>query len=102
VIVGAGEITLGALAAAEQVRAPTITRLVQGLEADGLVARAPDPSDGRVTRVMATRRGQRLLAAGRARRVAALDRRIAALTEDERGALALAVDIMERLVVRSP
>ena len=101
VIVAAGPITLGALAAAEQVRAPTITRLVQALEAEGLVARAPDPGDGRVTRVTATARGHRLLAAGRARRVAALETRLAALTDDERGTLARAAEIMERLVVRS-
>ncbi len=102
VIVGAGPITLGALAAAEQVRAPTITRLVQALEADDLVVRAPDPSDGRVTRVTATPKGRRLLAAGRARRVAALERRVADLTDDERAALAHAAEILERLVARTP
>ena len=53
VIVG-GPITLGALAAAEQVRPPTITRLVRELEREGLVELVPDPEDGRVRRVRAS------------------------------------------------
>lgn len=98
VIVAAGPITLGALAAAEQVRAPTVTRLVQALEGAGLVTRAPDPGDGRVTRVVATAKGHRVLAAGRARRVAALERRIADLAGDERSLLARTAALMEQLV----
>src|ERR1700750_3148546 len=57
VIVFGGPITLGRLAAAEQVRPPTITKLVAVLQAEGLVEREPDPVDGRVTRVKATARG---------------------------------------------
>src|SRR5437868_13069961 len=71
VIVFAGPLTLGELAAAEQVRPPTMTRLVAALEAEGLVERVPDPRDGRVVRVRATARGRRLLMAGRAGRGAA-------------------------------
>ena len=97
VVVFAGPVTLGALAAAEQVRPPTMTRLVQALEAEGLVTRHPDPADGRVVRVAATARGRRLLAAGRARRVAALARRLAALPPAERRALAQAAELVERL-----
>lgn len=47
VLVFGGPRSLGALAAAEQVRPPTMTRLVAALEADGLVTRQPDPRDGR-------------------------------------------------------
>src|SRR5450432_3141636 len=61
VIVFGGPITLGALAAAEQVRPPTITKLVAALEDGGLVMREIDPSDRRITRVTATARGTRLL-----------------------------------------
>jgi DNA-binding MarR family transcriptional regulator len=100
VLVHAGPLTLGGLAAAEQVRPPTMTRLVQALEADGLVSRAPDARDGRVTRLAATARGRRLLAAGRARRVAALARRLAALPAEERLALARAAATVERLAAR--
>src|SRR5512146_930343 len=57
VIVFGGPVTLGQLAAAEQVRPPTITKLVATLEADGLVAREPDAADRRIVRVRATPRG---------------------------------------------
>src|SRR3954466_16021151 len=50
VIVFGGPVTLGQVAAAEQVRPPTITRLVVALEQGGLVDREVDPVDGRVTR----------------------------------------------------
>src|SRR6185369_2370617 len=72
VIVFGGPITLGALAAAEQVRPPTITKLVAALEEQGLVEREPDAEDRRVMRVKATARGERLLYEGRRRRVASL------------------------------
>src|SRR3954462_3251460 len=45
VIVFGGPITLGALAAAEQVRPPTITRVVATLEESGLVVRETDDAD---------------------------------------------------------
>src|SRR5882672_7098612 len=64
VIVFGGPLTLGALAAAEQVRPPTITKLVATLEAAGLVEREVDPDDRRVARVRATARGSRLLQDG--------------------------------------
>src|SRR5881392_862863 len=57
VIVFGGPITLGALAAAEQVRPPTITKLVAALERAGLVERGVDAADKRVVRVTATSRG---------------------------------------------
>src|ERR1700739_1344776 len=61
VIVFGGPITLGALAQAEQVRPPTITKLVAALEDAGLVERGVDAADRRVVRVKATARGTRLL-----------------------------------------
>src|SRR5437764_11820702 len=73
-----GPITLGALAAAEQVRPPTITKVVAALEEAGLVAREIDADDRRIARVKATPRGARLLQEGRERRVASL---AASLTE---------------------
>ena len=97
VIVFSGPVTLGELAAAEQVRPPTMTRLVNALEAEGLVARDSDPRDGRVTRVRATAKGERLLLAGRARRVAALAQHLEPLGAEERAALARAAELMERL-----
>ncbi|AHG92523.1 regulatory protein MarR (plasmid) [Gemmatirosa kalamazoonensis] len=101
VVVFGGPRTLGELAAAEQVRPPTMTRLVAALEAQGLVARDPDPTDGRVVRVRATAKGQRLLAAGRARRVATLAAQVDALTPEERETLARAADLVEAML-RAP
>jgi len=69
VVVHAGPLSLGALAAAEQVQPPTMTRLVQGLAADGLLTREEDPADRRVTLVRATPAGRQVLDEGRRRRV---------------------------------
>lgn len=46
-----------------------MTRVVQGLEAAGLVRRARDPHDGRVTRLHTTAKGRRVMQRGRARRI---------------------------------
>ncbi len=97
VIVFAGPITLGRLAAAEQVRPPTMTRLVNALVAQGLVRREPDRSDGRVIHLRASARGQALLQAGRARRVEALARELGALSGRDREVLARAAELLERL-----
>src|SRR6476661_4228804 len=64
IVFGGGPVTLGRLAAAEQVRPPTMTRLVNALEAEGLVTRHADPSDGRITYIKATAKGRALLEAG--------------------------------------
>jgi DNA-binding MarR family transcriptional regulator len=69
VIVFGGPLTLGQLARAEQVKPPTMTRIVTGLEEAGLVRRKGDERDKRLTKVYATPKGQRVLMAGRARRV---------------------------------
>src|SRR5215212_1303335 len=63
VVVFGGPISLGELASAEQVRPPTITRLVQGLERQGLVRREQDTTDRRLTRIHATDEGRRVLLA---------------------------------------
>ncbi|HXN75801.1 MAG TPA: MarR family transcriptional regulator, partial [Gemmatimonadaceae bacterium] len=69
VVVFGGPLTLGELARAEQVKPPTMTRIVTGLEKEGLVKRKGDRGDRRLTRIEATARGQKVLFAGRARRV---------------------------------
>lgn len=99
VIVFAGPLTLGALAEAEQVRPPTISRLVKELEAAGLVERLPDARDGRVHRVRATDRGRELLQEGRTRRVVALAQDLEALPAEDLAALARAATLLERLAL---
>lgn len=84
VIVFAGPIAIGALARAEQVRAPTVSRLVKALEQDGLVTRKRDPRDERVQLVRATAEGRRVLERARRRRVRALATALDALPRAER------------------
>src|SRR5437667_9081795 len=69
VLVFGGPRTLGQLAAAEHVRPATMTRIVQALEEASLVSRERDPRDGRVARLRATAKGERVMWRGRQRRV---------------------------------
>src|SRR5882672_3293542 len=52
-----GPKSLGDLAAAEQVRPPTMSRLVSGMERAGVARKATDRTDARVVRVHATPKG---------------------------------------------
>ncbi len=97
-VVFGGPLTLTELAAAEQVRPPTMTRIIAALEREGLVSREPDASDRRITRVRATARGARVLEAGRRRRVDALARALAELSAAERETLTQATGLLETLV----
>ena len=98
VIVFAGPMSLAELADAEQVRAPTMSRIVEALVQAGLATRDPHPSNRRMVRIAATAEGKRLLEAGRERRVRALTGRIARLADSERRALARGVEILEQIV----
>ena len=90
--------TLGALAAAEQVRPPTMTRIVKGLLRSGLVTREVDAGDRRVVRVRATRRGRELLERGRRRRIEHLARRLRGLSPRELALLERAAALIEQAV----
>jgi DNA-binding MarR family transcriptional regulator len=96
-IVGEGPVSLADLAHAEQVRPPTMSRIVDALVERGLVSRAADPRDRRSVRIMATDDGMRLLAGGGERRVHALVGRLHKLADSEQRALARGVEILERL-----
>jgi DNA-binding MarR family transcriptional regulator len=98
VIVFGGPLTLGALAEAEQVRPPTMTRVVRMLEEAGLVERHTDPGDRRVAVIQATARGKTVLAAGRLRRVEALANALAVVSRSDREALVRGLDVLEGLV----
>jgi DNA-binding MarR family transcriptional regulator len=95
VLVFGGPRTLGELAAAEQVRPPTMTQIIRGLEEAGLVQRAADPGDGRVTRVRATARGKRVLQRARERRTAKLAERLSALDSQEIAIVREAADLVD-------
>ncbi len=97
VVVFAGPVTLGQLAQAEQVSAPTMTRLVNGLERDGLVSRERDAGDARVVWLRATARGDRILREGRRRRVTALARELERLSSSDISQLERGTAIIERI-----
>lgn len=99
VVVFGGPLTIGQLAAAEQVRSPTASKLVTDLEAAGLVTRVSSPTDRRVTEVSATARGRWMLQAGRRRRVANLATQLASLGPDDLAALDRAAVILEGVLV---
>jgi DNA-binding MarR family transcriptional regulator len=97
VVVLAGPMSLAELAAAEQVKPPTMSRIVDALVARGLVTRIARPGDRRSVVIEATAEGSQLLDAGRERRVQALIVRLRKLADSERRALARGVEILERV-----
>jgi DNA-binding MarR family transcriptional regulator len=97
VIVFGGPTSLADLAAAEQVKPPTMSRIVDALVERGLVTRIAKPGDRRSVEIEATQDGIQLLDAGRERRVRALIARLGKLADSERRALARGVEILERV-----
>ena len=93
-----GPLTLGELSTLENVRPPTLTRVVAALEEQGLVVRHTDPHDRRVARVEATPQGARLLAQSRSRTDAYLARHLTALPADDLAALRRAVTALEHIL----
>jgi len=98
VLVFGGPMALGQLAAAEQVRAPTMSRIVAGLKRSGLAKIKTDAKDARRIRVTATAKGERLLRQARARRVQFVAETLSGLRESEMDLLLRAAELMERAV----
>ena len=98
VVVFGGPLTLGELAHAEQVKPPTMTRIVTGLEREGLVKRKGDPHDRRLTHIEATSKGQKVLAAGRARRVKKLATAVGRMEKKELVELRRGVQLLRDVV----
>jgi DNA-binding MarR family transcriptional regulator len=93
-----GPLTPSELAGREQVKRPTATRIIAGLEDAGLVERTPDPADGRSALIGATAAGRALVRRLRTRKTAYLARRIEVLEAEEVAALERAAEILERLL----
>lgn len=100
VLVFGGPKSLGELADAEQVRPPTMSRIVAGLQRSGLIRRHAT-EDGRRVRLEASPKGVSLMWEARKRRVESLAKAVGALPEDEReqlrNALALLQQVMRNL-----
>jgi DNA-binding MarR family transcriptional regulator len=95
-----GPLTLGELAAIEQVAPPTITKVVDKLEDAGLVGREIDAADRRICRVTLTDAGRRWMDNDRTRRRVWLTQRVERLEPADVDRLSAAVDIIERLTAR--
>jgi DNA-binding MarR family transcriptional regulator len=100
VLVFGGPMTLGQLAAAEQVRPPTMTRIVAGLERGGFARRVADPADARRIRIYPTPKGTRLLQQARQRRIKYLAHRLEALAQEDLALLHAATAILENVLKR--
>src|SRR6516225_3191988 len=96
VLVFGGPKTLKELAAAEQVKPPTMSRIVAGLERSRLVEVTEDPEDARRMRIAPTPKGTRLLQKGREMRIHYLASQLERLTPDELSQLGDAVEILAR------
>jgi len=93
-----GTKSIGDLAVAERVRPQSMTQTISDLEADGLIARRPDPADGRRILVELTEQGLHTLQADRLQREGWLARAIAEdLSVKEQQVLTQALDLLQRL-----
>ena len=97
VLVFGGARSLGELADAEQVRAPTMSRIVAGLERAGLVKRHAT-EDGRRVRLVATAKGTKILWEGRKRRVESLAQALASLPEEEAQQLGELTELLQQII----
>ena len=93
-----GPRTIGDLAAVEQVQPPTMSRLIRGMQAAGLVGRRRDDADGRVVWIEWTAAGEGVLRRGRELRIAALRDQIEALPVADRRVLMAGLEVIERVV----
>jgi DNA-binding MarR family transcriptional regulator len=99
VLVFGGPRTLGELAAAEQVRPPTMTRVVQALEDVGLVRRERDRADARIHRLSPTAKGRRVMQKARERRIANLAALLRRLPPADVARVQEAAELVERALV---
>jgi len=93
-----GPRTLGELAAAEQVRPPTMSRLVREMQRAGVARKVTDRKDKRVVRVHATAKGLRALERGRAMRIAAIEALLERVGEADVAAVERAVAVIEEML----
>jgi DNA-binding MarR family transcriptional regulator len=97
-----GPLTLGELAAVEQVQPPSMTKIVGKLEEQGFVVREADERDRRVTRVRVSAEGAAYVERSRTLRNAYLAERLERLSASERATLERALPLLQRLVEDEP
>ncbi|MDO5535134.1 MAG: MarR family transcriptional regulator [Propionibacteriaceae bacterium] len=93
-----GPKTPGELARIEEVSAPSMTRTVNGLVEQGLVARNADPDDGRRQHLELTESGREMIERTRASRDDWMVRRLQGLPEADLAVLREATDILKKVI----
>jgi DNA-binding MarR family transcriptional regulator len=96
-VLGGGPRSLGELAEIEQVRPPTMSRIVAGLERAGLVRRHAT-EDGRRVRLEASAKGTKILQAGRQRRVESLAKALSSFSKKEQQQLGELTALLEQVI----
>jgi DNA-binding MarR family transcriptional regulator len=97
VLVFGGPKTLSELATLEQVRPPTMSRIVDGLVRKKLVYRVDGENDRRTLRLSPTMKGEKLMLAGKERRFKALAERFETLASTDLKTLRAAAELMLKL-----
>jgi DNA-binding MarR family transcriptional regulator len=99
VVVFGGPLTLNELAGAEQVRPPTMSRVVEALVREGLVRREINKEDRRSVKIIPTDKGTKIIHEGRNRREKRLIKLLSQLGTDEIRCLGRATRILSRILV---
>ncbi len=100
VLVFGGAMSLNELARAEQVRPPTMSRIVDALESEGLVRRTVNEQDRRAVVLEATEKGTTILWQGRKRRVKFLARHLSSLSTEERKKIEDAIKAIQKAMAK--
>lgn len=100
VVVFGGPVSLNDLARAEQVRPPTMSRIVDALEAQGLARRRTNQQDRRAVLIEATAKGASMLKRGRSRRVKFLAGHLRRLTAGEQKDIERGVQAIQKAMQR--
>lgn len=98
VLAFAGPMTLAALARAEHVAPPTISRITAALSQAKLIRLTADPEDGRAKRAALTAKGRRLFDVARRRRLRVVEDIVASLDSGDRNRLAPMLDLLVEAV----
>jgi DNA-binding MarR family transcriptional regulator len=94
-----GPMSTGAIANAERVQPPSMTRILNALLSAGMVSRKPHPEDGRLVLYSTTEQARLLVKADRERRDQWLSQRLLSLSPREREVLDAAIPILNRLAL---
>jgi len=95
-LVFAGPMRLNELASREQVKPPTMSKIVADMVATGLAKRRTDADDARAIIVEATKRGVAIMEQGRRQRVQKLEASLEKMTREELQILTRAPELMRR------